>query len=456
MPQLKSIPEQAQDAMTLATSFRLVNYGGVTYIPADAETGDWTVTPDNDKKMWMPLGYTDVQRIANQQFNLLFRNERELVNYSYMVQQASTEITEPVHSLMLRTAGGLKVLLGDGSIVNPNGTFVPNCLPVPVNDDRAAKDAVFDTLTEWVGSEDSAHSLLYHLATALAPGWSAVRYVLLIGNGRNGKSLLMSMVERMFGKSNCSSISRQDIAEKSPVVTELNGKLFNIIYDGVATYLKDSGMEKSLIAGEPVAVRRLYQSEPTVVQTNALFIEGLNKEPKSSDKSSALQARLSRFWFPNQYEDDLAFRDHMLSDDMVGALLSLMVDHYVKKEEKAIRLEPTTEAKQLKLDHMHANSLAMQFLVFMDQHHPLGADALLGSDMNEVADQFLSWRLKENDLSTWSRPDISELFRSVLLLQRKSKRVNGKPRKVQEVTGFHQDAVELLEMNRGDADVVVD
>ena len=145
----------------------------------------------------MPLGYTDVQRIANKQFDLLFRNERELVNYSYMVQQAATEITEPVHSLMLRTADGLRVLLGDGSIVSPNGRFVPNCLPVPVNDDRAAKDAVFDTLTEWVGSEDSAHSLLYHLATALAPGWSAVRYVLLIGNGRNGKSLLMSMVERM-------------------------------------------------------------------------------------------------------------------------------------------------------------------------------------------------------------------------------------------------------------------
>jgi len=44
----------------------------------------------------------------------------------------------------------------------------------------------------------------------------------------------------------------------------------------------------------------------------------------------------------------------------------------------------------------------------------------------------------------------------ITFLERKSRRVNGKPRKVQEVKGFHQDAVELLEMNRGEADVVVD
>ena len=105
---------------------------------------------------------------------------------------------------------------------------------------------------------------------------------------------------------------------------------------------------------------------------------------------------------------------------------------------------------------MHANSLALQFLVYTDHHHPLGADALIGSDMGEVADLFLAWRLKENDLSSWSRPDITELFRPVLLLQRRSKRINGKPRKVQEITGFHKDAQELLEMNRGEADVVAE
>jgi hypothetical protein len=442
--------------MTLATSFRMVNYRNVTYLPTHVDTGDWSVTPDNDHKMWAPLGLAEVQRVANKQFDLLFRNERELVNFAYMVQQAATEVVEPVNSLLLKTAAGLRVLLEDGSVVSPNGTFVPNCLPVPVNDDRADKDYVMSVLVEWLGSEESARSLLYHLATALAPGWSAVRYVLLIGNGRNGKSLLMSMVERMFGSRNCSSVSRQDISEKSPVVTELNGKLVNIIYDGVASYLKDSGMEKSLIAGEPVAVRKLYQSEATPVQTNALFIEGLNKEPKSSDKSSALQTRLSRFWFPNQYEDDLSFREQMLSDQMVGALLSLMIDHYVRKEEKAARLALTQESKRLKLDHMHANSLALQFLVFSDEHHPLGVGGLVGLSMDEVATAFLQWRLKENDLTSWSRPDIAELFRPVLLLERKSRRVNGKPRKVQEVKGFHQDAVELLEMNRGEADVVVD
>ena len=85
-----------------------------------------------------------------------------------------------------------------------------------LNEDVADKDRVFGVITEWLDSEEEAHSLLHHLATALAPGWSAVKYVLLLGEGRNGKSLLMKMLHQMIGWDNVSSVTRQNDRRAEP------------------------------------------------------------------------------------------------------------------------------------------------------------------------------------------------------------------------------------------------
>jgi len=249
----------------------------------------------------------------------------------------------------------------------------------------------------------------------------------------------------VLGIENRSTVSRQEISEKSPVVTELLGKLVNVVYDGVAVYLKDSGHEKSLIAGEPVGIRRLYSSELTVVQTNALFMEGLNKEPKSSDKSSALQARITRFWFPNVYPDDLLFREQMLSEKILGAFLSLLIDNYVKKADKAVMLAPTRTSINLQLEHMLANSMGMQFIAHLEMTDPLGANSLIDLTAAEMTSKFQSWRIKEGDISVWSETAVIELFRPVLVTERKSKRIAGTVKKIRVVTEFKKETLLFME-----------
>lgn len=450
MPVLKTTRERSQEAVTLATSFSLVRHNHVTYIPTDFETGDDSVTPAPERTVWKPMSLTTVQRKALAQFDTLFNTVAEEASFYYMVAQASMQHTEPANSLLVRTQDGLKELRSDGQLHEPTGQFVPNYLPVMLNEDPDDKAELMDVLTEWLSSEEEAVALLRHLATCLAPDWSAVKYVLLLGDGRNGKSVLMGMLQSLFGWENCSHVTRQDISKSSPVVTEVLGKLVNIVYDGVAEYLKDSGNEKSLIAGEPVAIRMLYSSQPTMVHTNALFIEGLNKEPKSSDKSSALQSRIIRFWFPNTYKDDLLFKERMHSDRMVGALLSLLLDNYVRKQDKAVMLAPTATSLALQLEHMHANSLALQFVSHVEHTDPLGADSLIGQDFAKLYAAFQSWRIKEGDLSTWSEPDVHELFRPTLVTDRRSKRVDGKPRKVRVVTAFKPETTAYLASLKGD------
>lgn len=455
MPSIKNKRQLADEADVLARSFNCKVYKNQVYIPCDMDTGDWSVAPPVHRRIWVPLTRTKLQQVAKQQFMTMFSSQQELESFEYMVLQSTDIHEEEVSSVLIRTVDGLRELRDDGVLYEPEDRFVPNILPITLNTVEDDKSRVFGVLVEWLNSEEEATALLRHLATALAPGWSAVRYVLLLGDGRNGKSVLMQMMQRLFGKENVSGVSRQNISDSSPVVTELNGKLLNIIFDGVAVYLKDSGHEKSLVAGEEVGVRRLYSSALTPVQTNALFIEGLNREPKSNDKSSALQERLVRFWFKNTYVDDLVFKEEMLSDRVLGALLALLIDNYVKKEDKAVMLAPTRESQSLRIEHMATNSLAMQYIEHVVETGDV--EDLVGMPLSELADEFKRWRLKDGDLGVWTRDSVRTLFKTVLDFKRKSVRVGSKVTKVIVIEGFKKDALELIGSltEKEDSDAVV-
>lgn len=379
MLELKTKKELARDAFILASGHELVRYHNVTYIPADYETRDVTQVPPRDRTIWLPLTRSRVQQMAAAEFDTLFGSDGELSAFDFMVAQSATQQAEAVSALLIRTEAGLKELNCAGHLVQPTGDFRPNALLPVLNNDAAERERVFSVISGWLDSDVEAESLLRHLATSLAPGWSAVKYVLLLGDGRNGKSLLLKMLHSLFGADNVSNVTRQAISEQSAVVTELNGKLLNIVFDGRAEYVKDSGTEKSLVAGEPVSIRRLYESTGTVVQTNALFVEGLNREPKTQDKTTALQKRLVRFQFPNVYELNHSFEKLMLRPESLGAFMSLLIDHYVGEDSVAVELAPTTKAIELQLEQMYANSLGLQFIRWVDDTDPLGSSNLLGS-----------------------------------------------------------------------------
>jgi hypothetical protein len=188
------------------------------------------------------------------------------------------------------------------------------------------------------------------------------------------------------------------------------------------------------------------------VQTNALFIEGLNHEPKTKDKSTALQKRLVRFQFPNIYEQDNAFERGMRKPETLGALLSLLLDHYVLEDDVAAKLKPTHKAIELQLEQMFSNSIGLQFIKYLEEKDALGAKGLLGNAASDLFDSFRAWRLKENDLGTWAEPDILAAFAPLLNTERKSQRVAGQVRKVRVVTSFKSEAAAFIESLEGSDD----
>jgi hypothetical protein len=448
--ELKNKQALAKDAHNLAGGSQMVRYNSVTYIPADYETLEIDVVPDPLRTIWLPLSRRQLGAMAANQFNTIFAADAELKSFEYMVAQSAIQVDEATPSLLVRTPSGLLELNDEGQLVDVTGEFRANALQPMLNEDQVAKDKVFAVISTWLDSDEEAESLLCHLATSLAPGWSAVKYVLLLGEGRNGKGVLLKMLMSLFGHANVSHVTRQDISEKSPTCVELNNKLLNLVFDGQHTYLKDSGLEKTLIAGEPAAFRLLYESTPTIVQTNALFVESLNREPKSNDKSTALQKRLVRFQFPHVYALDRKFEKSMLDQESLGAFLSLLIDRYVVEDRIAEMLAPTAKALELQLEAMHVNSIGLQFLKYVEEKDTFGAGGLVGKTMPELVQAFQSWRLKENDIGQWAEPDVQALFQPLLNTERKSIRDSGKVRKERIVTSLKDEAAAFIKSLEGD------
>ena len=444
MPDLKTKAEIVKLARDLAHDHQLIQRGGVLYMPAHWATLDIDPLPDPIDTVWLPLSHEAKREMGNHKGNILFFTDGELRSFNLVLSQLAINFRAPTDELLIRTATGLKVLGADGLLTDPTGSFLPNYIRPTLNEDPATKDSIFKTISDWVGGDEAAHSLLHHLATCLAPGYSAVKYVLLLGEGRNGKGLLLTMLTSLFGVENISSVSRQMMAEHRATVTQLNGKLLNVIFDGEMAYIKDSSAEKTLIAGEPLDIEMKYENAPTRVQTNALFIEALQVEPKARDKSSALQKRLVRFYFPNVYAVDKTFEKKMTSDESLGAFLSLLIDHYVREGEIAQKLKLTDASIELQMEQMWLGSPILQFMEHLASQDLSALDKLQSGKtwLNDFLNSFKPWADNQG-MQERNDGDLVALMKSAFIIESKTRNEKGKRSTQRYIKAFRPET-ELL------------
>ena len=428
MPQLRSKGELARLAEAFVLRFSLVRHKGVLFMPVHFMTRlpSSGLTPDTT--VWLPLYDEEIMVMANDISDILFVSDGDFRSYKLMLRQFSTLVPSSNGILVRRGTDRVEQLKEDGTLAPATGDFVPNYLNVPYEGHTPLVDELFKVVCEWVGGEDNAHSLLYHIATALQPGWSAVRYVILIGSGRNGKSTLLKMVRKLFGSDNVSAVTRQMMSASSTVITSLNNKLLNIVMDGPKQFLKDSSTEKTLIAGEPLDIELKYENAPFTVQTNALFMEGLQHEPQVSDKSSALQKRLVRFRFPNEYPLNLDYEAEKLKEESLAAFLHLLLIHWVNKKEVATKLQVTADSLDLQMQAVWVMSPVLRFLEFAASRNKDFLDEILNQKM--IVDVFIAayrpW-LESNGYRNMEDSYILQQLDDHFITDRKSFRINKKP-----------------------------
>lgn len=152
---------------------------------------------------------------------------------------------------------------------------------------------------------------------------------ILVGDGSNGKSSYIKMIQHLLGESNYSSLSLSDI-QTTFRPAEIAGKLVNLGDDINNDYIKDTSDIKKLITGETIIVehknKRAFQ-----LKSYAKMIFTTNDLSNVSDKSMGWMSRIQTIPFNAVFSKDDDDYDRNIdtkleADKCMEYLLSISID----------------------------------------------------------------------------------------------------------------------------------
>jgi putative DNA primase/helicase len=127
-------------------------------------------------------------------------------------------------------------------------------------------------------------------------------YVVLLGNGANGKSVLMHVLTRLHGEENVSNTSLNALVNNRFAAADLLGKNVNIDMELSNATITDMAMLKKLTGQQPVRIERKNMDAYDTLLHAKLFFS-TNEMPQIIDFSDGHYRREIVISFPNQFEE---------------------------------------------------------------------------------------------------------------------------------------------------------
>jgi putative DNA primase/helicase len=196
---------------------------------------------------------------------------------------------------------------------------------IPISyDPRASAKRFQKFLAEIFESDQDAHEkgecLLQMIGYTLMSHSRHEKFIMLIGNGANGKSVLLAIIEALCGSSNVAGVQPSKF-ESSFQRAHLHNKLANIVTElSEGEKLADAEL-KSITYGEPVTVEHKYQ-HPFNMRPYSTCWFGTNHMPPTSDFSEALFRRAVIVTFNRTFQSHE--QNPNLKDDLENELSGIL------------------------------------------------------------------------------------------------------------------------------------
>lgn len=240
-------------------------------------------------------------------------------------------------------------------------------------------------------------------------------------DGRNGKSVFKSVIEKAFGGHTSSNVAafRMSRLDDPRTLYHVVHALVAIDGDSSTKQISEDAAEafKCITTGDPISVRALYGEEKEV-PAMTMMIEFSNDFPMSADKSAAYLRRLEFIRCDYQLitdKSELGPNSKMplieLNQEWFNAIRSEIAAQYLI-ESLLIRSQRIRETGEIspKSDQMNAmltmysyeNNSALAF------YEEFGADQIVGRTVKEIKEKYRSW-CEENDLTIMKKKFIETL-----------------------------------------------
>jgi P4 family phage/plasmid primase-like protien len=184
-----------------------------------------------------------------------------------------------------------------------------------------------EALHSWLDQDETIMFLQEYIGYALLPTCKMRTAVFLHGEGANGKSLFLDIVQLLF--QSCYHITQPKALASRFGTTAIVDKMLLVCSDIDSTYLDSTGALKQIIAGDEVRAEYKGGKEFNIKPVCKMLFSA-NKLPKSGDKSHGWYSRLQLVYFPHQFKADQKYYDKlvgtMCSDEGRSALLLWAVE----------------------------------------------------------------------------------------------------------------------------------
>ncbi len=213
------------------------------------------------------------------------------------------QLNDPARRIVTFKNGVLD-LRNPGSLLShsPDNRYT---LGIPHQYNRDAQCPVFEQFMSQVLPPETHKLVRQLLGYLLIPSAAYRVFFVFLGDGANGKSTLIKVVETLLGCANVSHESMHSLTESRFSPFELFGKLANTFADLDDADVKKLGMLKQIAAGDTIRYEQKFQ-DPFSGPVTARLVFSANTLPRMPDDSDAIADRLMLLRFPNRFDGDNA------------------------------------------------------------------------------------------------------------------------------------------------------
>ena len=190
-------------------------------------------------------------------------------------------------------------------------------------------------LSEVVSLEDGKDIMRFWGAT-LAPHCRFEKAIVFVGEGENGKSVMLYAVTEFFKRVNTSSESLQSLCDNTFRKAELFGKIANIKSELAATKVSQVDDFKSLVSGIDTITGERKRKDPFKFLNTAKLWFSCNELPTVSFSDKAYYRRWIVIKFPNTFQKcsnaDNNLGEKLISEEEKSGILNMALNGYSELE----------------------------------------------------------------------------------------------------------------------------
>ncbi|MGD0145942.1 MAG: phage/plasmid primase, P4 family [Nitrososphaerales archaeon] len=199
----------------------------------------------------------------------------------------------------------------------------------------------------------------------LCRGYPAQVAILFVGEGNNGKSTLIFVIQSLLGRENISAVSLHELELNRFAKADLFGKLANLYADLSDSAIQSVGTFKMLTGGDPIRGEKKFQNSFTFIN-GAKLTFSCNVVPEVYEDTTAFFRRWIIIQFPNSFNGDKADKnllEKLTTPEELSGVLNFALEGLYRLRANGWTFSNSRSTADVRQDYIRRSSPMKAFLM---------------------------------------------------------------------------------------------